>query len=155
MGLLGLLGVLLALGGFMLMSRAFKVIFIVYVAGSVLFTISVAGHASLGESLAVLNLAFGAIGLLAFGAIWSQIEARESKRKFVMFVLKYGFVYLTLITGAKLALFLYSGSYTSESWDGISALVALVPYKWLVFLIVVALYHGSRNKRHSSGVARA
>lgn len=142
----GFVGFLVAIGGFFSMTRTFKIIFILYLAGSAYYIFSIAGSASLGESITALNLIFGAIGVLAFGIIWSNLEAKESRRRFLSFILKYGLAYLALVTGAKLVIFAFSGDYSGRTWEAVSAMVALMPYKWLVFLIVILLYHGIRAK---------
>ena len=48
------------------MTRTFKVIFILYLAGSAYYIFSIAGSASLGESITALNLIFGARRLAGF-----------------------------------------------------------------------------------------
>ena len=72
--------------------------------------------------------------MLAFGGILGVLDAPGDRKAFVLFVLKYGSAYLAVFTVPKLVLY-----WQGMTWAEASLIVAVIPYKWLVFIILVII----------------
>jgi hypothetical protein len=131
-----LLLVFFLIGGFFAMNWFCKLLVLAYV-GAVLYVLSIISARD--EGLFLFKALMGGFGWFVFLFFVSSAEAGSERRGVIRFFLTYGGLYLFTVTLMKFAFFLSYGS-TAAAWDDADVMVTVMPYKWVVFIVVVVLF---------------
>jgi hypothetical protein len=147
------IAVVVALIGFVAMSRPFKIVFALYVGYFVYYIYLYGGKADLEQASTFLTLISGGIGLLVLGGVLgamrsaadSEQQYGHQRKKVLLFLLKFGGVYVLMTQLATVGLFLASSGRSWEDWIAASFLVKVMPYKWVAFLLLIAVFYWVKN----------
>ncbi|CAI8987033.1 hypothetical protein [Pseudomonas sp. IT-P294] len=142
-----------ALIGFVAMSRPFKIVFALYVGYFVYYLYLYAGKADIEQASTFLTLITGGIGLLIVGGVMGAMRsAAESEQQYVdqrkkvlLFLLKFGGAYVLMTQLATVGLFLAGNGRSWEDWIAASFLVKVTPYKWVAFVLLIAVFYCVKN----------
>lgn len=148
------IGIVVVLIGFAMMSRPFRIGFALYLAFLVYYVYLYGGKGDLAEASTALSLVSGAVGLLVLGAVLGGIRSSAgseseyiAKRKRVwFFLLKFGGAYVVFTQLLTVALFLGGGGGSWEDWTAAGFMVKLLPYKWVGYLLMLAGYYCLKGK---------
>jgi hypothetical protein len=148
------IGLVIALIGFAIMSRPFKISFGLYLAFLAYYVYLYGGKGGLEEASTALSLVSGAVGLLVLGAVLGGIRSSagseseySAKRKRVwIFLLKFGGAYVVFTQLLTVALFVGSGGHSWDDWVAAGFMVKLLPYKWLGYLLMLGGYYWLKRK---------
>lgn len=99
------------------------------------------------DAFYIYKLAIGGAALFIFLVSTSLAKTTKGKKDVALFFIKYGGIYLITVTLIKLAFFAITGFDTS-TWKDIDILVTFLPYKWILFIIILASIN-SIKKNHS------
>ena len=148
------IGIVAALIGFAMMSRPFKMFFALYLAFLGYYIYLYGGNADLEEASTALSLVSGAVGLLILGAVMggirsganSEAEYIAKRKRLWIFLLKFGGAYVVFTQLLTVALFLSGGGRSWDDWTAAGFMVKLLPYKWVVYLLILGGYYGWKGK---------
>mgnify|MGYP003604407850 CR=1 FL=1 len=148
------IGLVIALIAFVMMSRRFKIGFVLYMAFLAFYLFQCAGTGDLAEVSTALSLVSGAVGLLVLGAVLGGIRSGTgsesvylAKRKRVwIFLLKYGGAYVVFTQLLTAACFFGGGGNSWSDWTTAGFAVKLLPYKWVGFLLMLGGYYWLKGK---------
>ncbi|MFJ1573934.1 hypothetical protein ACIOAU_20440 [Pseudomonas sp. NPDC088322] len=148
------IGIVIALIGFAMMSRPFKIGFALYLASLGYYICLYGGDGELEEVSTALSLVSGAVALLVIGAVLGGIRSSAgseaeyiAKRKRVwIFLLKFGGAYVVFTQLLTVVLFLGGGGRSWEHWTTAGLMVKLMPYKWVGFLLMLGGYYWLKGK---------
>lgn len=148
------IGIVVALIGFAMMSRPFRIGFALYLAFLAYYIYLYGGKGDLAEASTALSLMSGAVGLLVLGAVLGCIRSSAgseseyiAKRKRVwIFLLKFGGAYVVFTQLLTVALFLSSGGRSWDDWTAAGLMVKLLPYKWIGYLLMLGGYYWLKGK---------
>ncbi|HJH19848.1 MAG TPA: hypothetical protein K8W20_14160 [Pseudomonas lactis] len=148
------IGIVVALIGFAMMSRPFRIGFALYLAFLAYYIYLHGGKGDLEEASTALSLVSGALGLLVLGAVLGGIRSSAgseseyiAKRKRVwIFLLKFGGAYVVFTQLLTVALFLGGGGRSWDDWTAAGFIVKLLPYKWVGYLLMLGGYYWLKGK---------
>jgi len=86
----------------------------------------------------------GGAALFVFLVSISLAETKQGKKEVALFFLKYGGLYVLMVTLIKLVLFALAG-FDTRAWEGIDFFVAMLPYKWVLFILFLAAISSFKN----------
>lgn len=95
--------------------------------------------------LYLFKLFSAVVAIFVLLATLSFAETKSDKKSVLMFFLKFGGIYVAMITVMKLIVFASTG-FNPESWKHADLLISIMPYKW-VFFIIILLIMGKRKRR--------
>jgi len=148
------IGIVAALIGLAMMSRPFKIGFALYLAFLAYYIYLYGGKADLAQASTALSLIFGGVGLLILGAVLggmrssagSESEYIAKRKRVLLFLLKFGGAYVVLTQVMAVVLFLSMGGRSWDDWTAAGVTVKLLPYKWVVYLLMLGGYYWLKGK---------
>ncbi|MBH3430216.1 hypothetical protein [Pseudomonas alkylphenolica] len=160
--MVAVIGIVVALIGFAMMSRPFRIGFALYLAFLAYYIYLYGGKGDLAEASTALSLVSGAVGLLVLGAVLGGIRSSAgseseyiAKRKRVfMFLLKFGGAYVVFTQLLTVAFFLGGGGRSWDDWTAAGFVVKLLPYKWVGFLLMLGGYYWLKGRAKTSRALR-
>lgn len=148
------IGIVVALIGFAMMSRPFRIGFALYLAFLAYYIYVHGGKGDLEEASTALSLVSGAVGLLVLGAVLgcmrsstgSESEYKAKRKRVWIFLLKFGGAYVVFTQLLTVALFLSGGGRSWGDWTAAGFMVKLLPYKWVGYLLMLGGYYWLKSK---------
>lgn len=129
-----------ALGAFFSLSHLNKAIFIGYLC----FFIHEFINRDFDDTFYIFKLLIGGAALFIFLVSISLAETKQGKKEVALFFLKYGGLYVLMVTLIKLVLFAFAG-FDTNAWEGIDFFVTMLPYKWVLFILFLAGISSLKN----------
>lgn len=129
-----------AIGAFFCLSHLNKAIFIGYLC----FFFHEFSNRDFDDTFYILKLLMGGAALFVFLVSISLAETKQGKKEVALFFLKYGGLYVLMVTLIKLVLFAFAG-FDTRAWEGIDVFVTMLPYKWVLFILFLAAISSFKN----------
>ncbi len=121
----------------------YKVIFLIYLILLIIGIYDMRTRMIIFDELSIVKLLILGPGLFIFLTIMSFISKPKLKKKVLYFFLEYGLLYFLMVLFLKIFVYLITILLSSRNSDfkSVDFLITILPYKWVLFIIVVLIYN--------------